>query len=313
MNAQIQQNKSRATDEIVSVDPATGEENGRVAIASTEEVNGAVKRGREAAKIWSRTSFAERRSVIMKAREIILSEMDAIANLISSETGKPPAEATSTEIAPVLDLMRYFARNAEKMLKPRKINIGLFGLMGRRSEIVYQPVGVVAIIPPWNYPFTIPLGETAMALMAGNSVIIKPAELTTLVGMKIGEIFAKASPTNDLVQIIPGEGKTEAELVEACPDKILFTGSVATGKKISAAASKNLTPVVLELGGKDPMIVMEDADLEAASSAAVWSAFSNSGQTSASVERLYVHKNVAAETDRSDRRKNENPETRQRR
>jgi len=281
-------------DEIVSEDPTTGKENGRIAITSTEDTVSAVERGREAAKIWREKTFDERRTVIRKAREIILGEMDAIAHLISSETGKPPAEATVTEIAPVLDLMRFFADNAEKMLRPRKINIGLFGWMGRRSEIVYQPFGVVAIISPWNYPLTIPLGETAMALMAGNSVVIKPSELTPFVGMKIGEIFSRAASVENLVQIIPGDGKTGAELVEARPDKILFTGSVATGKKIAAAAARNLISVVLELGGKDPMIVLEDADLETASSAAVWSAFSNSGQTCASVERLYVHKNVAS-------------------
>lgn len=281
------------SDEIISVNPATGEENCRIAKSTAGDVHSTIERSRNAAKIWRNKTFAERRMVIMDAREIILSEMDAIAHLISSETGKPPAEATSTEIAPVLDLMRYFANNTDKLLKPRKINIGLFGWMGRRSEIVYQPLGVVAIIPPWNYPFTIPLGETAMALMAGNAVIIKPSELTTLVGLKIGEIFSRVSPLKDLVQIIPGDGKTGAELVESCPDKILFTGSVATGKKIAESAAKNLTPFVLELGGKDPMIVLEDADLEAASSAAVWSAFSNSGQTCASVERLYVQKNVA--------------------
>lgn len=280
--------------EIISVDPATGKENGRVAITPAEDVLAAVERGREAAKVWRRKTFAERRGVIMNAREIILGELDAIARLISSETGKPQAEATVTEIEPVLDLMRYFADNAEKLLRPRKINIGLFGFIGRRSEIVYQPFGVAAIISPWNYPFTIALGETAMALMAGNSVVLKPSELTTLVGLKIGEIFAKAADVANLVQVIPGDGRTGAQLVDAPPDKIVFTGSVATGKKIAAAASKNLTSTVLELGGKDPMIVLEDADLEAASSAAIWSAFSNSGQTCASVERLYVHKNVAA-------------------
>ncbi|MEQ1764995.1 MAG: aldehyde dehydrogenase family protein, partial [Pyrinomonadaceae bacterium] len=211
----------------------------------------------------------------------------------------------SMEIAPVLDLMQYFARNTEKLLRPRKIGIGIYGLMGRSSRIVYHPVGVVGIIPAWNYPFSIPLGEATMALMAGNTVVIKPSELTPMIGLKIGEIFEKAveqafQPVHhrDLVQIVSGDGSTGAALVEAAPDKIMFTGSVATGKKIAAAAAKNLTSVVLELGGKDPMIVFADANLELAAGAAVWGAFCNAGQSCSSVERLYAEESVAGELTR---------------
>ncbi len=201
--------------------------------------------------------------------------------------------AISMEIAPVLDLMQYFAKNAENLLRPRKVGIGLYALLGRSSKIVYQPLGVVGIIPAWNYPFSIPLGEAVMALMAGNTVVIKPSELTPFVGLKIGEIFEKAGFPEGCVQILTGDGSTGAALVEAAPDKIMFTGSVATGKKIAAAAAKDLTSVVLELGGKDPMIVFADANLELAASAAVWGAFCNSGQSCSSVERLYVHESVA--------------------
>ncbi len=229
----------------------------------------------------------------MRAREVILSELDEIAHLISAESGKPFAEAIAMEIAPVLDLMQYFARNAPKILKPRRVNIGLYATMGRYSKIVYHPLGVVGIIPAWNYPFSIPLGEAVMAVMAGNSVVIKPSELTSLVGVKIGEIFEKAGAPANLVQVVSGDGRAGAALVDAAPDKIMFTGSVATGKKIASAAAKNLTSVVLELGGKDPMIVFDDANLELAASAAVWGAFCNSGQSCSSVERLYVQDGVA--------------------
>jgi succinate-semialdehyde dehydrogenase/glutarate-semialdehyde dehydrogenase len=157
---------------------------------------------------------------------------------------------------------------------------------------------VVGIIPAWNYPFSIPLGEAVMALMAGNTVVIKPSELTPLVGLKIGEIFARTGAPDGLVQVVTGDGRTGAALVEAAPDKIMFTGSVATGKKIAEAAAKNLTSVVLELGGKDPMIVFEDANLELAAGAAVWGAFCNSGQSCSSVERLYVQEGVADELTR---------------
>ena len=280
------------TSKIISYNPATTKEVGSVKKNSAEEVEKAVEKSRRAFRSWQKTSFSERKQIIMRAREVILAEIDEIAKLISDEMGKPIAEAISAEITPVLDLMQYFARNAAKMLKPRKINIGLLGTMGRTSKVVYQPLGVVGIISPWNFPFSIPLGEVVMALMAGNTVVLKPSELTPLVGEKIGGIFEKADLPKDVLQIVTGDGKTGAALVEAAPDKIMFTGSVATGRKIAASAAKSLTPVVLELGGKDPMIVFADADLEAASSGAVWGAFTNSGQACSSVERLYIEESI---------------------
>ncbi|MEK7854447.1 MAG: aldehyde dehydrogenase family protein, partial [Acidobacteriota bacterium] len=261
------------TNDLISFDPATGNEVGRVKLSTEGEVAAAVARARETFQSWKKTTFAERRTLVMKAREVILADIDGIAKLISAESGKPFGEAISMEIAPVLDLMQYFARNAEKMLRPAKIGIGLYALLGRSSKIVYHPLGVVGIIPAWNYPFSIPLGEAVMALMAGNTVVIKPSELTPLTGHRIGEIFEKAGFPADAVQVISGGGETGAALVEAAPDKVMFTGSVATGKKIAAAAAKNLTSVVLELGGKDPMIVFEDADLDLAAGGAVWGAF----------------------------------------
>jgi acyl-CoA reductase-like NAD-dependent aldehyde dehydrogenase len=281
------------SEEIISYNPATGEEVGRVPQMSADEVQAAVKRSRAAFQNWKKTTFKQRAAYVMKAREVILSEMDEIAHLISAESGKPFGEAISMEIAPVLDLMQYFARNTEKLLRPAKISIGLYALLGRSSKIVYHPLGVVGIIPAWNYPFSIPLGEAAMALMAGNTVVIKPSELTPMTGLKIGEIFSKAGLPENCIRIVTGAGPTGAALVEAAPDKIMFTGSVATGKKIAAAAAKKLTSCVFELGGKDPMIVFEDANLELAASAAVWGAFCNSGQSCSSVERLYVQESVA--------------------
>lgn len=282
-------------EQLISFNPATGEEVGRVPQTSDDEVRAAVARSREVFHIWKKTSFRERRALVMKAREVILASLDDIAHLISAESGKPFGEAIAMEIAPVLDLMQYFARRAERILKPKHIGIGLYATMGRYSRIVYHPLGVVGIIPAWNYPFSIPLGEAAMAIMAGNSAVIKPSELTPLVGMKIGEVFEKAGAPEDLVQIVTGDGRAGAALVDARPDKIMFTGSVATGKKIAAAAAKNLTSIVFELGGKDPMIVFDDANLELAAGAAVWGAFCNAGQSCSSVERLYVQEGAAQE------------------
>jgi len=283
------------TEEIVSYNPATNEEIGKVPVTSAEDVRKAVEKSRAAFSIWRATSFRERKKLIFKAREVILAEMDEIARLISDESGKPVAEALSMEIAPVLDLMQYFARSVEKILKPEKINIGLYATLGRYSKIVYQPLGVVGIIPAWNYPFSIPLGETAMALLAGNSVILKPSELTPFIGLKIGEIFQKAGLPENVVQILTGDGRTGAALVDAGVNKIMFTGSVATGKKIAESAAKHLTSVVLELGGKDPMIVFADANLNLAAEAAIWGAFCNSGQSCSSVERLYVEESIKEE------------------
>ena len=280
-------------NEIVSYNPATNEEVGRVKNFSAEEVRQAVENSRKAFQVWRKTPFAERRRIVMRAREVILAQMDEIAKLISDEMGKPLAEAMSAEIAPVLDLMQFFAKNTEKMLRPEKRNIGLLGLMGRSSKIIYKPLGVVGIISPWNFPLSIPLGEVVMALMAGNTVVLKPSELTPVIGEKIAEILEVARLPKNVLQVVSGDGKTGSALVDANVDKIMFTGSVATGKKVAERAAKTLTPVVLELGGKDPMIVFADSNLDKASSAAVWGAFTNSGQACSSVERLYVQEKIA--------------------
>jgi len=282
-----------AAREIISYDPATGEEVGRVPVRTAEEVASAVARARAAQKSWGALGFRERAGLVMRARAIVLEEMEEIASLISRESGKPAVEAIAMEIVPTLDLMQFFARRTERLLKPEKIDIGLYRFMGRSSRIEYRPLGVVAIISPWNFPWAIPLGEVVMALMAGNSVVLKPSELTPFVDLKIGDVFARAGLPAGLVEIMTGDGSTGQCVVEARADKIMFTGSVATGKRVAEVAARRLIPVVLELGGKDPMIVFEDADLDAASSAAVWGAFANAGQACASVERCYVHERVA--------------------
>ncbi|HEU4478038.1 MAG TPA: aldehyde dehydrogenase family protein [Pyrinomonadaceae bacterium] len=279
--------------EIISRDPGTGLELGRIPISSAEEVRSAIYRARAAQPAWAKRSFQERGQIILKARERMLAQVEELGLLISRETGKPVSEAISMEIVPTLDAMHHFARNAEKLLRPQKLDIGQYGLMGRSSRIVYKPVGVVGIISPWNFPLATPAQEIVMALVAGNSVVLKPSELTTLTALKLGEIFRDSGLPTGLLEIVTGYGATGASLIDARVDKIMFTGSVATGKRVAAAAAHHLTPVVLELGGKDPMIVLEDADVANAARAAVWGAFANSGQACASVERCYVHESVA--------------------
>ena len=279
--------------ELIARDPGTGAELGRVPILSPAEVVNAVARARAAQPAWAQRSFEERGELLLKARELMLAQTEELGLVVSRETGKPVSEAISMEIVPTLDAMYFFARQAAKLLRPQKIDIGQYGLMGRSSRIVYKPVGVVGIISPWNFPLATPAEEIVMALMAGNSVVLKPSELTTLTALKLGEIFRYAGLLPGLLEIVTGDGPVGAALIDARVDKIMFTGSVATGKRVATAAAKHLTPVVLELGGKDPMIVLEDADIPNAARGAVWGAFANSGQACASVERCYVHESVA--------------------
>lgn len=281
--------------EIVSVDPSTGEEIGRVPLMDAPAVSAAVNKARAAQASWAKLSYRERAEFILRARELVLAQLEEISKLISRETGKPGTEAISMEVVPTLDFMHYFAANTENLLDKRRVGIGQYGLMGRSSYIVYKPLGVVGIISPWNFPWATPLDEVVMALMAGNAVVVKPSEFTPLTAIKIAEVFKQARLPEGLLAIVTGDGSTGAALVEAGVDKIMFTGSVNTGKHVAEAAAKHLIPVVLELGGKDPMIVFEDAKLENAARAAIWGAFCNSGQACASVERCYVHESIATQ------------------
>jgi succinate-semialdehyde dehydrogenase/glutarate-semialdehyde dehydrogenase len=279
--------------EIIVRDPATGGEIGRAPLTIPEEVARAVGRAREAHPAWGALSIRERGRVVMKARRIILKELEEIALLISRETGKPVSEAVAMELAPTLDLMQHFAHKTASLLSPRRIGVGLYALMGRSSYEIYRPLGVVGIISPWNFPWATPLDEVVMALMAGNAVVLKPSELTPLTALKIKEVFDRAGLAEGVLQLVTGDGSTGAALVASGVDKIMFTGSVATGKRVAEAAAKYLTPVVLELGGKDPMIVLDDAHIQNAARGAVWGAFANSGQSCSSVERCYVHESIA--------------------
>ena len=293
MSTQTLPAEDKRATEVVSYDPGTGEEIGRARLSSSEDVNEAVKAARRAQPAWASLTFKERGRVILEARKLMLAERDELATLISKEAGKPIAEALSMEIVPTLDSMYYFAHAAASLLRPQKLDIGQYGLMGRSSSIAFRPLGVIGIISPWNFPLATPADEVVMALMAGNAVILKPSELTPLIALKLGDIFNRAGLPEGLLNIVTGDGSTGAAVVDARVDKIMFTGSVATGKRIAAAAAKYLTPVVLELGGKDPMIVLEDADLDNAARGAVWGAFANSGQACASVERCYVQESIA--------------------
>ncbi len=278
---------------IISTNPATGEKLGEFPSCDADQVMQAVARGKLAQKSWENLGYKERSRLILKAKDIIFNQLDELALLISRENGKPVIEAISHDIMPVMDLMVYFAKNTKKILEKERIKLGKWSFMGHESYLEYYPYGVVGVISPWNFPFSIPVGSIAVALMAGNTVVLKPSEYTSLTGLKIAEIFHAAGVPKDVLQVVTGAGDTGAALVNSKIDKIIFTGSVPTGKRIMAAAADRLLPITLELGGKDPLIVLPDADVEMASSAAVWGAFCNSGQVCASIERVYVPEAMA--------------------
>ena len=260
-------------------------------IFSVDDVAQALVKARAAQPAWAVLSFKERAAFILRAKEILVSQQDDICELISRETGKPAIEALSSEVLPIANLMDYFARKSASMLRNEKFSLSF--LRNKKSLIHYSPLGVVGIISPWNFPFSIPLGEIVMGLMAGNAVLLKPSEHTSLVGLRIGELFQAAGLPDGILQVLTGDGSTGAALVEAGIDKIFFTGSTRTGRKIAEAATKRLMPFVLEMGGKDAMIVCADAPFERTVNGAVWGAFMNCGQACASVERLYVVESIA--------------------
>lgn len=277
---------------IESINPANLEILGSVTCADTAQVHSAVSQAKVAQASWQNLGFQKRRQYLLAFRDLVLQEIEGLAKMISQENGKPIIEAIGNDILPVLDLITYFANHSEKLLKKEKIKLGKWSVMGRKSHLEFYPYGVVGVISPWNFPFSIPVGEVAMALMAGNTVVLKPSEHTPLIAEKVKTLFEKIQLPENVFQILQGDGAIGAELVNSRVDKIVFTGSVATGKRIMEACAKTLKPLTLELGGKDPMLVFADADLDVASSAAVWGAFCNSGQVCASVERVYVEESA---------------------
>ncbi len=285
--------RSAAGDKIVSIDPATLEPLGEVEVYSPEQVKDAVERARAAAPGWAALTFAERGAHLAAVKDVILEEIDEIADIIARETGKTQLGAMSSEVAPTVDLISYFIKNAERLLAYETISIRHWGLLGRRSYLTYPPLGVCAVISPWNFPFSLAIGTHVMGLIAGCTIVAKPSEVTPLVGRKIDDIFKKAGLPPNVFINCPGDGATGAALVEAPVDKIFFTGSGRTGKRITEAAAKRLTPVSLELGGNAPMLVLRDAELDNAVAGAVWGAFFNCGQVCASVQRLYVDRTLA--------------------
>jgi acyl-CoA reductase-like NAD-dependent aldehyde dehydrogenase len=275
-----------ADGELISTSPGTGEVVGRFPVADADVVAAAVKRAREAQRWWYGLGFDGRKERLIRWRAMIAKRMDELIDIMHAEGGKPRADAI-VEIAPALDHVAWSARNAKRVLRSRRVQGNLL-LAEFSARLEYQPFGVIGVIGPWNYPILTPMGSITYALAAANAVVFKPSEYTPAVGQWFVDRFNETVPEQPVLQIVYGGGETGSHLVRAGVDKVAFTGSPGTGRKIMAACAETLTPVLIEGGGKDAMIVDTDADIEAAAEAAVWGGMTNAGQTCVGIERVYV-------------------------
>jgi acyl-CoA reductase-like NAD-dependent aldehyde dehydrogenase len=277
---------------IRAVNPASGEVLREIACATSADVTEAVSRARGAQPEWERTSLRHRLAVVEKFQRLLTERKQQVARVITSESGKPYAEALLTEILVVLDTARFLRDECYEFLREKPVPHGSLVTKTKRGRLIHEPYGVIGIISPWNYPFAIPATESLAAIVTGNAVVLKPSELTPLSALELAVLLREAGVPENIFQVLVGDGLTGAALAESNIDKLVFTGSVATGKRIAQMSAARLLPVVLELGGKDPMVVLEDADLDVVSSGAVWGAFVNAGQACLSVERCYVHRKI---------------------
>lgn len=278
-----------------SFNPATGELIAAVPTITPSEVQGIVDEVAVAQRFWGQLSVEERSQYLRKIALTLVDNIDELAMLLAREQGKPLTEAYMMELMPTADAIRWTADNAPKILKDEKVPYRQPWLFGqKRGKFRYEALGVVGVIAPWNYPWTIPVGEVVLALAAGNGVVLKPASLTCLIGQKIQEIFEKGGLPKGLLRVVHGGGAVGQALVESSARKIFFTGSVEVGRHVGETCAHLMKESVLELGGKDPMIVLSDADIARAVDGAAWGGFANGGQTCSGIERVYVMHDVAA-------------------
>jgi acyl-CoA reductase-like NAD-dependent aldehyde dehydrogenase len=277
-------------DTFDSLNPATDEIVGTYPVHTAEDVAAAVDRARDAAAWWARLGFDGRADRLQRWKGVITRRAAQLAEVVHAETGKPHSDAM-LEIVLAIDHTAWAAKHAPKVLGRKRRSAGLL-MSNHAATVEFQPLGVVGVIGPWNYPVFTPMGSIAYALAAGNAVVFKPSEYTPGVGKWLADTFAEVVPERPVFQLVTGSGETGAALCRSGVDKLAFTGSPATGKKIMAACAETLTPVLIESGGKDALLVDADADVDAAADAAVWGGMSNAGQTCVGVERVYVHERV---------------------
>ena len=294
MASKTKTKKSKKSDTLKVLDPKTGKVFDEVVQTPVQEIPAIYEELVEGQKQWASISLKNRQKLILGIRDWVLNNIEDLALVISQDNGKSNTEAIIAEIYPVIDLIDHFGKKAHHYLEDEKIKLNNLLLWSKKSFLAYQARGPVLVISPWNYPFSIPMGEIIFALLVGNSVLLKASSETPLVGLKMLEILRAAGIPKYAFQVATGPGRTIGKaILEHRWAHISFTGSVKTGKQVMAKAAKHLTPVKMELGGKDPMIVCADADLERAANGAVWGAFTNAGQACASVERVYVEEIVA--------------------
>jgi succinate-semialdehyde dehydrogenase/glutarate-semialdehyde dehydrogenase len=273
--------------------PVTREKIGEIEVQTAADVGAALERARKAQPAWAALRVAERARFVQRALGFFVAKLDRIVEIVMRESGKPATEALMIDVFAACDAMTYWSKHAARILRPERKSLhGMLRFM-KKLEIVYRPLGVVGVISPWNGPVILSLNPTVQALLAGNTVLLKPSEVTPFSGQIVRDIFVEAGLPEGVLTLLTGDGETGAALVEAGVDKISFTGSVATGRRVAVACAERLIPCTLELGGKDAMIVCADADLDAAAGGAVAGGFLNTGQYCCGTERVYVVDEVA--------------------
>jgi acyl-CoA reductase-like NAD-dependent aldehyde dehydrogenase len=280
-------------DTLPSINPATGEVFAHVDKTPAALVPEIIARARIAQSHWAGLPIKERCAKLRNLRQYMLASRNELADTVVRESGKPRVEALFADIFVALDSSEYWSTNAAAALRTQRVPHHNLAAKAKRGYLAYEPLGVIAIISSWNYPLAIPMSQIIPALAAGNALVCKTSEFTPLCGESIEKLFRDSGFPPHLVTVVQGGGEVGQALIDAAPDKVLFTGSVATGQRVAEACAKKLIPTVLELGGKDAMIVLADADLDVASSAAVWGSYTNCGQVCLSVERLFVEQAVA--------------------
>src|ERR1700674_3796793 len=280
-------------DTLPSINPATGEVFAHFERTPAALLPEIVSRARVAQGAWAKLPIRVRCAKLRGLRERIMASRNELADAVVRESGKPRVEALFADIFVALDSAEYWSRNAASALRTQRVPHHSIAAKAKRGYLAYDPLGVIAIISSWNYPLAIPLSQIIPAVAAGNAVVCKTSDFTPQCGALIEKLFVGAGFPGNLITVVQGGGEVGQALIDASPDKVLFTGSVATGRRVAEACAKKLIPSVLELGGKDAMIVLADADLEVASSAAVWGSYTNCGQVCLSVERLFVEQDSA--------------------
>jgi acyl-CoA reductase-like NAD-dependent aldehyde dehydrogenase len=284
-----------SVDTLPSINPATGATLGFFEKTSPAALPQIIARARAAQATWGRIPINERCARLGDLRDCILGSRDALADAVVAESGKPRVEALFADIFVAVDTAAYFAKNARRLLSPERVPHHSMAAKAKSGRLTYEPLGVIGIVSSWNYPLAIPMSQIIPAVAAGNSVICKTSDFTPHCGALIEKLFADAGFPKDVVTVVQGGAEVGQALIDADLDKILFTGSVATGRRVAEACAKRLIPTVLELGGKDAMLVLGDADVDVASSAAVWGSYTNCGQVCLSVERLFVEQSASDE------------------